>query len=446
MEEPREGEPVRLVFPSPTPPKAGTIVTVSSGGIRRRYLVLASQPSGDGVVTAQVLDWPAFKVTPNGQCSPRLFSRLRAWRLERARDRGVAAYVVATDATLTRIAASRPRTLGDLARISGVGPQFVVMYGTQLLAWLSDEPHEAADDAPETAQPQAPVDGRAPGAERRRRGSTPPVGPGDPQLSAGIRLLYAVGRPIPSDQPLPTDEAVWAVVQGLTPRTRKILSMRFGREGPPMTLEEIGRHFNLTRERIRQIVAKAFRMLGHPSRWNRMWTEVARGDGAVPHPESASTDGQQAATSHRPAHNGGPSVHPARLSRPASAPSHHSPRSRRDRDGQSPGTAAVLTIALRSEGDPEIHGEPLEQAVLSTLAACRQALSSTQLAHILLGSSGPRTTELHERFNFPAFGVLRGSALDSLKADVMKLAEARPADFIIRPKRYELSDKPTEDG
>lgn len=53
----------------------------------------------------------------------------------------------------------------------------------------------------------------------------------------------------------------------LTPREAKVLKLRFGLEdGKSRTLEEVGKEFNVTRERIRQIEAKALRKLRHPSR------------------------------------------------------------------------------------------------------------------------------------------------------------------------------------
>jgi RNA polymerase primary sigma factor len=57
------------------------------------------------------------------------------------------------------------------------------------------------------------------------------------------------------------------VVSALSPREREVLSMRFGLEDDrDMTLEEIGQHFGVTRERIRQIEARALAKLRHPSR------------------------------------------------------------------------------------------------------------------------------------------------------------------------------------
>ena len=57
----------------------------------------------------------------------------------------------------------------------------------------------------------------------------------------------------------------------LTPREREVIRMRFGLDdGSPRTLEEVGRHFKVTRERIRQIEAKALKKLKHPSKSRRL--------------------------------------------------------------------------------------------------------------------------------------------------------------------------------
>jgi RNA polymerase primary sigma factor len=66
-------------------------------------------------------------------------------------------------------------------------------------------------------------------------------------------------------------EQVRDVVGTLTPREQKVLILRFGLEdGRSRTLEEVGREFNVTRERIRQIEAKALRKLRHPSRSKKL--------------------------------------------------------------------------------------------------------------------------------------------------------------------------------
>lgn len=66
-------------------------------------------------------------------------------------------------------------------------------------------------------------------------------------------------------------ENIDEVLSTLTDREAKVLKMRFGLEGKnPMTLEEVGREFGVTRERIRQIEAKALRKLKHPSRRKKL--------------------------------------------------------------------------------------------------------------------------------------------------------------------------------
>ena len=61
------------------------------------------------------------------------------------------------------------------------------------------------------------------------------------------------------------------VLDTLTPREEKVLRLRYGLDdGKPRTLEEVGKEFNVTRERIRQIEAKALRKLRHPSRSKRL--------------------------------------------------------------------------------------------------------------------------------------------------------------------------------
>jgi RNA polymerase primary sigma factor len=66
-------------------------------------------------------------------------------------------------------------------------------------------------------------------------------------------------------------EQVEDVLDSLTERERKVLQLRFGLDdGRSRTLEEVGREFHVTRERIRQIEAKALRKLRHPSRSRKL--------------------------------------------------------------------------------------------------------------------------------------------------------------------------------
>ena len=66
-------------------------------------------------------------------------------------------------------------------------------------------------------------------------------------------------------------EQLMSVLKTLTPREEKVLRLRFGLDdGRTRTLEEVGKEFNVTRERIRQIEAKALRKLRHPSRSKKL--------------------------------------------------------------------------------------------------------------------------------------------------------------------------------
>ena len=78
-----------------------------------------------------------------------------------------------------------------------------------------------------------------------------------------------------NDSPAPSDSASYSllreqlcnILHTLTPREEQVIKLRFGLEdGRPRTLEEVGKQFQITRERIRQIEAKALRKLRHPSR------------------------------------------------------------------------------------------------------------------------------------------------------------------------------------
>ena len=89
-----------------------------------------------------------------------------------------------------------------------------------------------------------------------------------------------LGNFIPDeDAPSPSEQAadvllrehIEDVMQTLTPREAKVLKLRFGlQDGRMRTLEEVGKEFDVTRERIRQIEAKALRKLRHPSRSKRL--------------------------------------------------------------------------------------------------------------------------------------------------------------------------------
>ena len=89
-----------------------------------------------------------------------------------------------------------------------------------------------------------------------------------------------LGDFIPDDDaPAPAESAAFTLLKEqlvdvlgtLTPREEKVLKLRFGLDdGRARTLEEVGKVFNVTRERIRQIEAKALRKLRHPSRSKKL--------------------------------------------------------------------------------------------------------------------------------------------------------------------------------
>jgi len=80
---------------------------------------------------------------------------------------------------------------------------------------------------------------------------------GEPPVDAASNLLLK--------------EHLQSVLHTLLDRERKVLELRFGlADGHPRTLEEVGKQFNVTRERIRQIEAKALRKLRHPSRSKKL--------------------------------------------------------------------------------------------------------------------------------------------------------------------------------
>lgn len=74
-------------------------------------------------------------------------------------------------------------------------------------------------------------------------------------------------------------EQLMSVLETLTPREQKVIRLRYGLDDShPRTLEEVGREFSVTRERIRQIEAKALRKLRHPSKLKRLRDDLMEED------------------------------------------------------------------------------------------------------------------------------------------------------------------------
>jgi DNA helicase-2/ATP-dependent DNA helicase PcrA len=113
----------RLLYVGMT--RAKRVLWLSWSGKRSRFLAeLGHEPPAAPAAVRSKQDW-----TPTAE-------RLRAWRLERAREDGVPPYVVFHDTVLHAIAAAQPTSLGELAQIAGVGPTKLERYGSDVLALL----------------------------------------------------------------------------------------------------------------------------------------------------------------------------------------------------------------------------------------------------------------------------------------------------------------------
>jgi RNA polymerase primary sigma factor len=94
-----------------------------------------------------------------------------------------------------------------------------------------------------------------------------PVGQEESSLLGDFIEDESIPGPVDAASKQLLREQVGDILKYLTDREREVLEMRFGlRDGQDHTLEEVGKHFNVTRERIRQIEAKALRKLRHPTR------------------------------------------------------------------------------------------------------------------------------------------------------------------------------------
>ena len=84
----------------------------------------------------------------------------------------------------------------------------------------------------------------------------------------GIReIVEGAGHELALLEKYTEKEQLLAAIDTLTPREQKVIRLRYGLDDShPRTLEEVGREFNVTRERIRQIEAKALRKLRAPNR------------------------------------------------------------------------------------------------------------------------------------------------------------------------------------
>lgn len=89
-------------------------------------------------------------------------------------------------------------------------------------------------------------------------------------------------------------EQLMGVLESLTPREQKVIRLRYGLDDShPRTLEEVGREFSVTRERIRQIEAKALRKLRHPAKLKRLRDDLAAEEYYIPEKKQKSRRGRK---------------------------------------------------------------------------------------------------------------------------------------------------------
>lgn len=98
-----------------------------------------------------------------------------------------------------------------------------------------------------------------------------PVGEEDDSKIADFVVDESIKSPVEAASQLILKEQLLAAIDTLTPREQKVIRLRYGLDDShPRTLEEVGKEFNVTRERIRQIEAKALRKLRHPNRCKKL--------------------------------------------------------------------------------------------------------------------------------------------------------------------------------
>ena len=181
------------------------------------------------------------------------FSTYATWWIRQAITRAIA-----DQARTIRIPVHMVETINKLVRVSR---RLVQEYGREP---TSDEIGRGLDILPDRVREiikvsQEPVSLETPIGEEE-----------DSHLGDFLEDTSALAPADAASQQL-LKEAVEEVLSSLTLRERRVLQLRFGLEdGRSRTLEEVGREFGVTRERIRQIEAKALRKLRHPSRSRRL--------------------------------------------------------------------------------------------------------------------------------------------------------------------------------
>ena len=98
-----------------------------------------------------------------------------------------------------------------------------------------------------------------------------PMGSEDNSVLVDFIADDSVASPLDETNREMLREQMQDILDSLSEREREVLALRFGlKDGEAKTLEEVGRHFGVTRERVRQIEAKALRKLRHPTRSRKL--------------------------------------------------------------------------------------------------------------------------------------------------------------------------------
>jgi len=180
------------------------------------------------------------------------FSTYATWWIRQAITRAIA-----DQARTIRIPVHMVETINRVMRVS-----------RQLVQELGREP-TSAEIAKELGQPEEKI------REILKIALDPvsletPIGEEDSHLGDFIPD-DDIPAPVEATSHIMLKEQLAEVLETLTPRESKVLQLRFGLiDGRQRTLEEVGREFNVTRERIRQIESKALRKLRHPSRSKKL--------------------------------------------------------------------------------------------------------------------------------------------------------------------------------
>ena len=125
----------------------GIVLDITAAG----HAALDDPTALDGLVSTRTepspaprkpLERAAKKDEPRRDVDDMLFEKLRAWRLEQARERKVPPYVVFHDSHLRNIAACRPATLAALSELRGIGPRKLDLYGEKVVILVREHLQE----------------------------------------------------------------------------------------------------------------------------------------------------------------------------------------------------------------------------------------------------------------------------------------------------------------